>query len=116
MEIMRPDQIWEGMYLKGKIDRGEYRRFFENRVMLKFGSLREATVFAYRFVHEHLIPRYGLEEARRFPMTKSDPSKDFGIAFDEVIGLRKPDLIEETWLLVPEDRFAEVEGYLSRKQ
>ncbi len=64
------------------------------------------------FVQKYLIPRYGLEETKKYPMVKTGPWRDLGDNLSEALGVKEPDLNQETWLVVPEDRFAEVEKCL----
>ena len=64
----------------------------------------------------YLIPKYGEEKAKEFPMAKAELYENVDNAMMELIGVKKRDLNRETWLIVPNYRFDEVQYYLSNSQ
>ncbi|MBI2522936.1 hypothetical protein HYW19_00950 [Candidatus Woesearchaeota archaeon] len=104
---------------RGEIDKDEFTTFFGGRTVMRFDTLEHAANFGRRFVQDYLVPKYGLEEATRFPMAKTEPARwirslDEGAKIiGEYIGeipREKPP--EEIWLVVPDDKYHEVQEYL----
>ncbi len=104
----------EELYNRGEVDDFEYHgsKHFYNKTIIKFDSLREAVVFTVDFVGRYLIPKYGREEAAKFPMTKTHPlGYATEVLTEIVLGTEKNN--QETWLVVPNNRFNEVGAYLN---
>ncbi|MCK4553315.1 hypothetical protein KAT80_03865 [Candidatus Pacearchaeota archaeon] len=99
------------LYNRSEVGLYELQTFmFRDKTIMRFSDLRSAIKFGSYFVHKFLIPKYGIEEAKKFPMAKSGPFRDD--AFEESLGLKKPDLNQETWLVIPKDRYSEVQEYI----
>ena len=84
---------------------------------MRFRTSQDAFNFGRKFATEYLIPIYGKDEIVRFPMTKVT-SKVIGSpeegsrVIGQFIGLISEDKDQEVWLLIPNDRYQEVETYL----
>ncbi|MCK4540555.1 hypothetical protein KAU09_05415 [Candidatus Parcubacteria bacterium] len=86
---------------------------FQNKTALVFSSLKLAIHVGACFVHKDLIPRVGSKkEAAKFPLIKSGPPRDGCDVMSEVLGIKKPDIDEETWFLIGNSRFQEMYDYL----
>ena len=120
MEGLLEVVVAEELLRKDEIDRDEFQDYFQNRTVMRFNTLENATKFARGFALDYLIPKYGVEEVRKFPMTKTEPARltrslDEGAQMiGEFIGLlprEKPP--EEIWLVINDDRYREVQDYLN---
>lgn len=102
------------LYNRGLIDAFDLRapNHFRDRKVMVFSDILEGMGFAYSFAHFYLVPKYGKEEAAKFPMTKSGPAKENLLA--ELLGDLPKDVNSPMWLVVPNDRFSEVEEYLKQ--
>jgi hypothetical protein len=112
LEIVTAQQLFD----KGEIDALEVNdpKLFANRRVVKFSDLREGMQFAYDFVHQYLVPKYGRDQASKFPMAKTGPSRDAGAMLTEMLGLAKSQSPQPVWFAVPEERFVEVEEFLKQ--
>lgn len=105
----------EILYKQGEVQDGEYARKFENKMVLAFDSFKDAYLFAQSFKFNFLVPKYGMDGANKFPMTKTGPADSADEKFAEMLGLKPSNPIPDTWLLIPKDRYAEVEDFLEEK-
>jgi len=108
MEKMLEIITAQELYKQGQIEKEELESKFKSKTIIKFDSYKEAREFGIQFVHNYLIPKYGIEEAKRFPMTRSGPAID-----DFTRQLLDPEE-RPTWLVVPTERFYEVGEYLQQ--
>ena len=95
----------EDLYKSGEIDPFEIQGCFADKTIMKFPSAIQAYTFAAGFVHGYLIPKYGKEQAAKFPMAKSSPLRDADEAMDEIVGIKKRNPKQETWLVISNDRY-----------
>ena len=108
MEKMLETITAQELYKQGQIEKEELESKFNGKTIIKFHSYKEAREFGIQFVNDYLIPKYGIEEAKRFPMAKSGPAID-----DFTKQLLDPEE-RPTWIVVPTERFDEVEEYLQQ--
>ena len=99
---------------KGEIDPLEFQnpRIFGNRKVMCFSDEKEGILFAYAFVHQYLIPKYGKEEAARFPLLKTGPAREDMLS--EILEITPPPTSNPVWFAIPENRFSEVEEFLKK--
>lgn len=98
------------LYDKGEIDLEELRSFmFQKKTVMRFRDLKSSLKFGVYFVHNYLIPKYGKKEMPEFPMAKSGPARSD--AFEQALGLKEPNMNQETWLVIPTDRYHEIQEY-----
>jgi hypothetical protein len=103
----------EEMFNRGELNRKdsfETDKFKDKRVM-KFRGIKDAVNFAGGFVFNYLIPKYGEEEAKKFPMAKSEPLQILEI--DKLLGLTPEDPNKEVWLVIASERYHEVQEYMN---
>jgi len=104
----------EELYQKGEIDALEVQdqHLFGNRKVMLFSDQEEGLKFIYAFVHQYLIPKYGREEAAKFPMVKTGPAREDLLG--EALGIIPRPSPNPIWFTIPEDRFYEVEEFLKQ--
>jgi hypothetical protein len=102
----------EELYNKGEIDQDDMETDFAGKTIMQFQSEKEAYTFAERFVQGYLVPTYGIEQAAKFPMTKTGPLRNADEVMGELVKIKQPSSNQETWLLVPNDRYHEIKKYL----
>ncbi|MFO8016107.1 MAG: hypothetical protein R6U32_03310 [Candidatus Woesearchaeota archaeon] len=110
LEILTAQEL----YQRGEIDEFEVQdpHLFGDRRVMKFSDQEEGLNFAYAFVHQYLVPKYGREEAAKFPMAKTGPArKDLLV---ESLGTVPEPSPNPVWFAIPEDRFPEVEEFLKQ--
>jgi len=112
LEILSPEELYE----RGELERHELKSpRFADKTVMKFDSLDEATEFGKGFLIGYFLPRYGLEETKKFPFVKSGPFRNVeDYLTEKVIGAKEPDSNRETWLIVPNDRFHEIQEYMDK--
>lgn len=88
---------------------------FHDKTVIKFESLKKAMRFGVDFVHNYLIPKYGKEKASKFPLARSGPPGNGSEVLVESLGVKKLDLNQKTWYVIPTDRFDEVQNYINTK-
>lgn len=78
-----------------------------------FPSFKLALHMVSCFVHKDLIPRVGSkEEAAKFPLIRTGPSRDGYDMLSEALGLKKKPIDKEIWFLIGNSRFPEFFDYL----
>jgi len=88
----------------------------QDTIVVIFPSFQLAVHIASCFVHKDLIPRVGSkEEAIKFPLIRTGPSRNAIEVMDEIVGLQKPPANEETWFLIGNSRFPEFYDYLMNR-
>ncbi|MBU2053253.1 MAG: hypothetical protein ABIJ14_01965 [Nanoarchaeota archaeon] len=109
LEILTAQELYD----KGEIDALEVRdlSLFADKKVIIFSNPEEGVEFAYNFVHKYLIPKYGKDEAAKFPMVKIGPASED--LFAEEIGAI-PKKQRPIWFAIPEDRFSDIEEFLGR--
>jgi len=106
------------LFTRGEISGQFDYDMFEDKTIMRFKSLIDAANFGIRFLKNYLIPKYGIEQAKKFPMDRSEPYQKFksleegSIKMGEAIGTIPRDPKKETWLVIPRDRYFEVQEYL----
>ena len=67
VEVVKSDEL----HRRGEIDKNEIDTpQFKGRTIMIFTTLQYANHFGTKFALEYLIPKYGMPEAAKFPMTK----------------------------------------------
>ena len=118
MEGLLEVVVAKELHEKGEIDASEYGGIFTDKTVMRFSSLVYAINFGRGFVQDYLIPKYGLEESKRFPMARSQPTQvcktpdEAADKLGEFIGVKSRDPNKEAWLVIPNDRYQEVQEYL----
>src|SRR3989344_4907019 len=111
--MMRPYQISKAEELLelGEINESEltFPEFFHEKTVMKFRSLKEALEFGSDFLKKYLVPKYGFVNAIKFPITRTGPLGSASQALDDLLSGKEPDMNQESWLLIPDNRFKEVE-------
>jgi hypothetical protein len=91
---------------------------FRNKTIMRFQNLENAIKFGRGFVINYLIPTYGQKEALKFPMDRSEPAEimhsldDACRKFAESLELAQRNPNKEVWLVIPKDRYSEVQKYI----
>jgi len=83
---------------------------FKDRTVFIFDNPQKGHLAMTAFVQQYLIPKYGVDTALKFPLTRTGPSQDSAAPLLEAIGayVPKPTAI---WFTVPNDRFEEMENF-----
>ena len=110
LEILTAQELYE----RGEIDAFEVQdpHLFGNGRIMQFSDPNEAVNFAYAFAHRYLVPKYGLEEAAKFPIVKTGPARK-GL-LGETLGIVREPSPNPIWFAIPDDRFSEVEEFLKQ--
>lgn len=113
---------------RGDIENWEYNAQFMDKTVMRFRTLKEAAEFTRGFMQDYFIPKHNLEEEvkravaeedintlkRILPhIARSGPLKDGCLALSEMIGATKPDPHQETWLIVPNNNYHEIQEYIN---
>ena|SRR3989344_113238 len=107
-EILGSDELLQ----RGDIEGWEIAVLqFHSKKVMRFASEDDALAFVYNFANDYLIPVYGKEEAVKFPMAKSEHSRDGADVLACMLGAKQSSN-SETWLVVPAARFGDVQGYI----
>ena len=118
MEGLLEVVVAKELHEKGEIDASEYKNLFTDKTVMRFSSLVHAINFGRGFVQDYLIPKYGQEESQRFPMARSEPAQvcktpaEAADKLSELIGVKSRDPNKEVWLVIPNNRYQEVQKYL----
>lgn len=108
-------EIVESAYLlqRGDIEGWEIAELqFQGKKIMRFASEDDALAFAYNFANDYLIPKYGREEAVKFPMAKSEHLKNGNGALARMLSAEQSPN-KETWLAVPAVRFDDIHKYIN---
>jgi len=117
MEGLREVITSKELFDKKEIELWEWQSFmFQDKTIMRFETLVNTLKFAFPFVHNYLIPNYGKEKAKEFPMKKSGPWRDNDSPLLESMNIRTPDPNQETWLIITTDRYSEVQEYINNLQ
>ena len=110
LEILTAKELLD----KREIDPLEFQdpHLFGDRRVMCFSDLNEGIQFAYAFVQQYLIPKYGKEEAVKFPFLKTGPARENLLA--EMMGVIPEPSPNPVWFAIPEERFPEVEEFLKQ--
>ena len=116
IEVVQAEELFSRGELH-KEDRFEVDKF-ENTKIMRFRARDDAVEFARGFVLNYLIPKYGKEKATKFPMAKSGPQRvlrtpeEASAEMGRFIGCISENQNRETWLVIPTERYDEVEEYI----
>ena len=107
----------EELFKRGEFSKHEFEHpHFKGKVIMRFDSYINAAKFGLALYQDYLIPKYGVEDGKKFPIAKSGPLRDFMDELDEITGIKKPSPENETWLVIPSDRFEEIRQYIESKK
>ncbi len=111
LEVISADEL----YKRGNVSSEEIASdfMFMDKTVMRFRNFESAVSFGRGFVMDYLIPKYGIEEAIKFPIIQSEPERVLESAdmIAEYLGLTQ-ERSKEMWLLIPSDRYNEVQTYL----
>ena len=88
----------------------------DGKKIMRFSTLNDAILFGEGFIQDYLIPKYGC--VTEFPMIKTSPRKilrsieEKSELLGQTLGVLPQDDSQETWLVVPNDRYREVQIYI----
>lgn len=111
IKITTPEELLE----REEISKGEYRYEFRGKKVLKFNSYNAAADFGRSFFSLYLMQTYGSEIAKKFPIMQTGPRSSDSDAMTSMLMEKPEGTTKECWLLVPENRYPEVEKFLNEK-